>query len=618
MRKRWRFASLAIFMSLLLLGTLTINSIYNVQQHGRLINYAGIVRGATQRVIKLELNQQPSDELLNNVDSILENLVTGEGEHNLYLPDDANYQYVLNIQYEDWQSLKELIYEYRDNYQLKDKLLKESEDYFIKADNTVFAAETYSENHTSDLMYLIIIMFVCVIILSLLLILYNFKRISHLEGSNRFLKDKAGRDTLTGIYSIERFEKVAQNLLDTKKLKYAIFYVDFADFKYINDVFGYALGDELLANYAKILSADINKEYEVVGRVNADNFIILRAYEKRSSLIERQKKADELITEFMRKSLEKQTLSICCGICCVEDVQEELKISEFINRANFARKAVKNGDSQEYYRFYDDSIRQQLFTEKAIEGSIEEAFKNNELEVYYQPKVNASTHQIAGAEALIRWRRVDGSFLLPDVFIPVFEKNRKIAMLDQFVFEQTCIWLKSLIDNNLEPLPISVNVSRLQFYNADFVETYVAIKNRYGIPDGVIEIEFTESLMFENWKQLYGIVDDLQKAGFTTAIDDFGKGYSSLSMFKNLDIDVLKIDALFFKNIETIKKDQELVESIITMAHHFNIITVAEGIESKSQAAVLCKLGCDLIQGYAFYRPMPPSDLQHLITNGNG
>ena len=302
-----------------------------------------------------------------------------------------------------------------------------------------------------------------------------------------------------------------------------------------------------MKHYAALLIKD--KEHdELVGRINADNFIILRHYNSRAELTKRQSAVDAAIRDYMRSHLDRQALSICCGICCLEDVDEKLNLNELLNRANFARKMVKNGHELNNYCFYDESIRQHLLEEKSIESSMEEALSSRQFEVFYQPKVCMRTAEIAGSEALVRWRTQKGTLLMPDA-----------------------------------------------------------------IPDGLLEIEFTESVMFDNWERLTSIVDQLHSCGFACSIDDFGKGYSSLGMFKNLNVDVLKIDALFFHNLETEEKDRLLVESIIQLVRQFGVKTVAEGIETREQIEILKHMRCDYIQGYVYYKPMPQKEYEKLL-----
>ena len=616
MKKGWLFSLLGIFLCLILLGGVTINSIYRVQRHGRLINYTGIVRGASQKLVKMELNDIRGDDLIVYIDDIVDSLCTGSGVYDLPLPDAAAYLDELHQTKAAWEQLKQKIYAARtsmSDQNVKNQLLQDSEDFFQTTNDMVFAAESFTEQHAKHLMLLDVMMFLSVLALWIFIFITNIRKILRLETSNRQLKDTAGRDTLTRAYTLEYFITRAKQLMKSNaNLKYALFYVDFSDFKYINDVFGYANGDDLLKHYAALLIKDKQHD-ELVGRINADNFIILRHYNNRTELTKRQAAVDAAIRDYMRSHLDRQALSICCGICCLEDVDEKLSLNELLNRANFARKMVKNGHELNNYCFYDESIRQHLLEEKSIESGMEEALNSRQFEVYYQPKVFMRTEEIAGSEALVRWRTKKGTMLMPDQFIPVFEKNRTIPQLDQYVFEAVCMWIRTLLDEGKPALPVSINVSRLQFCNADFVEIYAGIKKRYAIPDNLLEIEFTESVLFDNWERLTFIVDQLHASGFTCSIDDFGKGYSSLGMFKNLNVDVLKIDALFFQNLVAEEKDRLLAESIIQLVRQFGVKTVAEGIETREQIEILKHMRCDYIQGYVYYKPMPQKEYEKLL-----
>ena len=273
---------------------------------------------------------------------------------------------------------------------------------------------------------------------------------------------------------------------------------------------------------------------------------------------------------------------------------------------------MKNGSNHNYV-FYNESIRRHLWEEKNVEGQMHDALKNHEFLVYYQPKVELKTGRIGCSEALVRWQTSDGTIIPPDRFIPVFERNFMIHRLDQYVFEEVCRWLRHMLDEGKTALPVSVNVSRLQFYDPDFVKRYVEIRDKYHIPPQLLEIEFTESIVFDNTGFLLAIVKSLKANGFSCSIDDFGKGYSSLSLLKELPVDVLKIDSYFFLESNDHSRDLDLVRSIIELVHKFNIRTVAEGIEVPEQVEYLKKFECDYVQGYVFYRPMPQAKYEALL-----
>lgn len=616
MKRYFKGGLVVLFLLFVLLGTVTIHTIIQAQSYGKLVNYVGIVRGASQKLVKLELAHEPNDELINYLDEILEELLTGNGPYDLPLVKDGDYQLDLENLNDMWTRMKESIMEFRQGTIDGNELLELSEDYFTQANETVFSADRYSSAQIHMLSSICIGMFATMLLVWGLLFLALSRKVTFLESENKQLSDLTRRDPLTGIYQYESFKEKAQLLLDNAgDKKYAVVYTDFTDFKYINDVFGYAYGDSILSRYGEILRTGLQED-EICGRVTADNFVLLLHYSDKEEVASRQRRADKQITEYMHSSPSSQSIATNCGICCLEDVVEDLKIEGYLDRANFARKTVKNGSNHNYV-FYNESIRRHLWEEKNVEGQMHDALKNHEFLVYYQPKVELKTGRIGCSEALVRWQTSDGTIIPPDRFIPVFERNFMIHRLDQYVFEEVCRWLRHMLDEGKTALPVSVNVSRLQFYDPDFVKRYVEIRDKYHIPPQLLEIEFTESIVFDNTGFLLAIVKSLKANGFSCSIDDFGKGYSSLSLLKELPVDVLKIDSYFFLESNDHSRDLDLVRSIIELVHKFNIRTVAEGIEVPEQVEYLKKFQCDYVQGYVFYRPMPQAKYEALLDEQN-
>ena len=604
-----------LFSLLVVLGGIIIHTVVQSQHYSELVNYVGIVRGATQRLVKLELKDQPDDSLIEYLNGILQELKTGKGEYGLPLPDDEIYQEKLYTLDRQWDGIKEQIYAYRGGNNSGDLLLSLSEEYFQQANDTVFAAVEYS---THKIHYLLTI---CIgmlgnMLLTWLFILWAYsKNLLRLESTNKELSDIARRDVLTGVYQLEAFKAKAQRLLDAGTAKkVAIAYTDFTDFKYINDVFGYSYGDSILKQYGRILTERL-REGELCGRVSADKFVLFLQYTGKDEVVAWCREADGKILEFMNSSSHHQSVSTCCGICCIEDVIEELNIEELLDRANFARKTVKNGTNPNYV-FYNESIRNRLRKEKYVESQMSDALENREFKVFYQPKVDLKTDKIACSEALVRWQGKNGAVIPPDQFIPVFESKFMIDRLDQYVFEEVCRFLHGRLEAGERVLPVSVNVSRLQFYDTDFIKKYVEIRERYQVPPELLEIEFTESIAADNSELLVWIVNQLRSKGFSCSIDDFGKGYSSLSLLKVLPIDVLKIDRFFFTDSDDPQRDMSVVQGVVELVHKFGIRTVAEGVESPEQVKCLKEIGCDYIQGYVFYRPMPQMAYGRLLDEG--
>ena len=615
MKRFIRYGLISLFVLLLPLGSMMVHTTVQAQSYGQLINYVGIVRGATQRLVKLELLQQPNDGLITYLDGILAELTGGTGPYELITPRDDDYQRELTQLDEMWGALKTEIMAYRADGANEAALLALSEAYFEQANATVFAADAYAVRETHRLLCICLAMLGVMLLTWLLIFGSNYKKLLHLESANKALDDRTKRDPLTGVYQFGAFKTAAQRLLDAAdQEKYALVYVDFSDFNYVNEVFGSFSGDQILKRYGEILLASL-RPGELCGRVVADNFVLLVLYDEKADIVARQRQIDQEIAQYMTNVLKCRSLSTNCGICCLEDTLEELKIEGFLDRANFARKTVKNGTNPNYV-FYDESIRNRLREEKDVENHMKDALKRQEFQVYYQPKVDLSTDRIACAEALVRWQLPDGTLIPPDKFIPVFEQKFMIGELDQYVFETVCRHLRQRLDQGQRVETVSVNVSRLQFYDQDFVQRYVAIRDRYQVPPELLEIEFTESIVMDSAQLMLKIVRDLKQAGFSCSIDDFGKGYSSLSLLKDLPIDVVKIDQFFFADGHDQARDLAVVQGIVELVQKFEIRTVAEGIELPQQVAYLKEIGCDYVQGYVYYRPMPQAAYDTLLDEG--
>lgn len=611
MKRFLRVTILVLFILLISISFISIKLIHNIGDYGKLINYVGIVRGASQRLTKLEMNHKPNDELIEYIDGILDELITGDGKYGLVITDSNKYNKDLFLLEKKWEDLNIEIKKVRMKEDTS-QLLSISEEFFSLANDTVFEIENFSREKSDYLMTLIIIISIIGILAWTILIIQYNKKMIKLEKLNVDLKNIAYKDELTGANTIEKFKLDAnQNIYRHKDKKFAIFYIDFENFKYINDIFGYDYGDMILKRYANLMMGDIGK-YEIFAREIADRFVALRCYVDKEDLVIRQQVVDNELINITNEIKNKYSITIVSGICCIEDVNEKLNIDDLINRANFAQKTVKNKPGTNY-AFYNENIRKKMIEENTIKSRIHEAIEKREFIVYFQPKVNLHNQKINCAEALVRWLTPDKGIISPAIFIPVLEKDFFIALVDKYVFEEVCKWIRKRLDENRLFVPISVNVSRIQFYNTKFVETYSNIKNKYNIPKNTIEIEFTESVAFENQEHLLEIIHDLHYNGFTCSLDDFGKGYSSLSVLKDLPFDVLKLDSMFFKASLDKDKEKIVIKNIVHMLKELNITTVAEGIECKEQVEFLKDIGCDLVQGFVFYKPMPILEFEEIL-----
>ena len=240
---------------------------------------------------------------------------------------------------------------------------------------------------------------------------------------------------------------------------------------------------------------------------------------------------------------------------------------------------------------------------KILEERLKNGIKNNEFVIYLQPKFDTNTGKLAGAEALIRWNR-DGKLVMPNIFIPLFEKYELITELDTYVLENICRLQQQWRKQEYNIVPISVNESRLHLYNENHINDLIDLVNKYNVQPNTIELEMTETTVVNNVELAKEAEKNVHKLGFIVSMDDFGTGYSSFSMLKNINIDVLKMDKSFFDDVLESRRGKIIIEAVIEMSHKLNIKVVAEGIETKEQVEYLKNIKCDMIQGYYFEKPM--------------
>lgn len=610
MKKKIKVLLPIMLLMLIFASVSSYNLISSISHYVTLVNYVGIVRGASQRLVKLEMNGRQEKALLAYVDEIVQELQSGEGEYGLVRVDYGEYNGNLNRLSRQWELVKGQIHELR-NKTGGGEILESSEALFQIANDTVFSIENYSRSQASRLMAFIVCNALVGAGLFIFLVVHYAREYFSMKRHAEELKEKAGRDELTGAFNQRKFMDEAQAVLDKRPEKIAVQYIDFENFKYVNDVFGYEYGDSILKKYASVMSETL-REGEFLARSMADRFLVLRHYSDKKELLTIQKQVDHRFLEEADLLPRKHSITIACGFCCLEDITDRMDVKALVNRANYAQKTVKNNPA-DHYAFYNESIREKMIRERQMQKRMDEALEKKEFIVYMQPKVLTGDGTIGGAEALVRWRLPDGTILPPGQFVPVFEKNRTIGRLDQYVFEEVCRWIKKRLDLGLFVIPVSVNVSKVRFYTLDFMESYIAIKDRYRIPDQILEIEFTESVVFENQSYMREIVRELHNHGFTCSLDDFGTGYSSLGVLKNMSFDVLKLDGSFFRDSKDVEREQKIISGVIAMIQSLKILAVAEGVEQKEQVDFLKRIGCDLIQGYYYYKPMPLDAMERLL-----
>lgn len=441
-----------------------------------------------------------------------------------------------------------------------------------------------------------------------------FQKLSQLERESVLQIAENDSDYITGLNRYETFIENLERAIPTSTQgddAILILYTDIHHFKLINESYGYRKGDELLRRYAmKIRSG---KPHIAACRVYSDNFII--AYPINGN--DTTKILGE-ITDFQTDlSKELRTycpdchIRICSGAYIIEN--EHIDAATAVSYANMARKRSKEQKGRRCVLFSPDMLKD-LKWHAYLNDQLPRAIKQRDLVVYYQPKISCNSGHLFGAEALIRWRKEDGSFIYPDQFIPEFESNGNIIAVDYYVYEEVFRYLRNRLDMGLPVVPISMNVSRIHLDSDDLIKQVHTLLDRYHIPTKYIEFELTENIYMQNMEPAKHFINACNDMGISVSMDDFGSGYSSLNMISSIQIDVLKIDKIFMKNNILSDNDKIVLNSVIEMAKRLHMMVLCEGVETEEQADFLKEAGCDVIQGYYFGKPMCEEDFDHFVN----
>ncbi|MBP1756052.1 MAG: putative signaling protein [Firmicutes bacterium] len=448
----------------------------------------------------------------------------------------------------------------------------------------------------TNLMWLIVI--VAAILMFILMIITQIR-------SNKKVINTLYLDPVTGGDNWYRFRMNMNKILNSKQFNrknYALINFDINRFKIINDAYGYHKGDEVLKDIYNAVRRWA-KAGEPLTRYAADQFYVLMSFSDQEELTKRVFDLNERI----RQLRYTKTAKIFYGVYYITERKDSIdRMGEF---AQVAKNNIK-GNSESIISFFDDVARGRLLEEEEIEKSMNEALKNDEFHVYLQPKYMAKEETISGAEALVRWKSSNGMPVSPSDFIPLFEKNGFITELDYYMLKKVCELIRDWLDKGYSPLPISVNISRLHFANSHLAETIIDIVDSYQVPHNLIELELTESAFLQNKQMLIDTVVRLRQDGFLVSMDDFGAGYSSLNSLKDLPLDTVKLDGELFRLTDEVERGLCVIRNTITMAKDLHMKVVAECIETKEQVEFLCTVGCDIIQGYYFAKPMPADQFE--------
>ena len=439
------------------------------------------------------------------------------------------------------------------------------------------------------------------------------------EDASDTIERLTGFDAVTGFYKYEKFLELAHEFLETAEHgKYVVVYMDFSNFKYINEAYGYEVGDKILKAYA-----DGAKKFEgrfILGsRVFSDNLICLLNADgwNDEQMVEAVESGSKLFTDSVQSKYLDSNIVCIIGLCPFMVDGSNVPLKNIISNANLARKEAKRAERGNCV-IYNDSMGQNLQKEVEYTNNMEKAFQNREFVVYMQPKIDLKHRTIIGAEALIRWIKKDGTMIFPNDFIPVFEKNKSITTLDYFVYDEVCQYLAGRIERGEPVVNVSMNVSRIHLQSIDAMVAYIdSLLQKYKIPPHYLEFELTETISTERVEDTIEMLTKLRELGVKVSMDDFGSGYSSLNVLTKLPLDVLKLDKEFLKDFDEDSDEKIIIPSIIDMAKKLKLDVVCEGVETKQQVDFLRDVDCDIAQGYYYSRPVPLHVFSGMLSDEN-
>ena len=418
---------------------------------------------------------------------------------------------------------------------------------------------------------------------------------------------RATHDTLTGLYNKEYFyERVGQVLAENPEDGYLLICSDIGNFKLVNDVFGTEAGDKVLIRIAQSLRK-LCKPGQIYGRIDNDGFALLM---KKADYGEEYFLTVPQTKVYVDQSVE-YPIRLYLGV--YEIKQNDVPVSVMCDRAKMAISTIK-GNYQKRLAYYDENLRQSVLNEQEIMGELDDAIALGQFQIYLQAQVNAEGES-HGAEALVRWIHPTKGFMPPGEFIDILERNGAITRLDQYVWELACRKLKEWSDAGEDGMYLSVNISPKDFYFIDIYEKFTSLVEQYQIDPKRLHLEITETSVMTDVEQRIKIIERLQEYGFIVEMDDFGSGYSSLNMLKDIHVNVLKVDMVFLRKTTEMERSRKILRTIILLAQELGMKTIVEGVETKEQLEFLKSISCDIFQGYYFAKPMEVAQFEEIYMH---
>ena len=425
---------------------------------------------------------------------------------------------------------------------------------------------------------------------------------------------EAQADALTGLPNRRSVhEAISQTLLhaETSRGSVAVVFVDLDDFKHVNDSFGHEVGDRMLQAMAQRLTGSL-RHGDVVARLGGDEFVLLlRGFQSRDELQATLQRVGAAVSLPWRSGRHELQLSCSMGVACFPS--DGLTVEQLLRNADAAMyEAKQSGRNRIHY--FTPELNRAIVTRVSVEHRLRNALERNQLQLHYQPRIDAFSGRVIGAEALLRWQLPRQGLVMPARFIAVAEETGLIVPIGAWVMRTACLQARSWIDAGHAPVVVSVNVSPRQIREGQIVATIDAALREARLPPELLQVELTENLAMQGAEGVIGLLNEMRALGVQIAIDDFGTGYSSLSYLKRFPVNQLKVDRSFVSGLPEDREDAAIVRAIVTLGHELGLRVVAEGVESISQCEFLREAGCDELQGFHFGRPVAPAEFVRFLS----
>lgn len=429
-------------------------------------------------------------------------------------------------------------------------------------------------------------------------------------------RNDAYYDSLVNGYNEKWIQDQYENLRrQPREQKYMLIDMNIKSFRLFNILYGHKAGDEILKTVYQTVAEYLNED-EWIAHVYADTFLLLMKYDD-FKVFEEQRIEELTDTMYRIKSDARiyRNIFASFGIYRLDD--EDCDFHEAVENANLCRVSCDSLHCRSYsYEVFDQSVLKNYRRHCELEIQTAEAYKNYEFISFLQPKVDAHTHQIVGAEALVRWYGPDGKLVPVSDFLPILNQNSYIILVDMDVFDLVCRMLDGRIKANKPVVPISFNLSKAHFYDPALIKDYTDILDKYEIPRELIVFELMETITLDDTEKMKSVISQLRSEGFSCSLDDFGNGYSSFTVLLNADLDSVKMDRQFF--LPNLNGDSKLIiKTVVQLIKSLGMKVIAEGVETREHADFLDACGCDQIQGFYFYKPMPIGDFEALLDENS-